>query len=192
MSKFPDCITRLIKAGIGLDDAEALRRISMTLQRWSELECGNSNTYGSWAIEREEEWAIEKVGATSAERWWDGALWAKRATRRTYDDYEKRTMVAADGCPPDSVFRETGSKPFMVNHHYMHGAGKDTVTRTLIADRERGALRRLAVIMAKYPGYQAYHQTDPRGAALYILRSGDVPEGESLSRVYTNGIAVMR
>ncbi|MFA5897669.1 MAG: hypothetical protein WC829_01020 [Hyphomicrobium sp.] len=34
-------------------DAESLRRISMTLHRWHELECGDSNDYASWAIERD-------------------------------------------------------------------------------------------------------------------------------------------
>ncbi len=33
-------------------DAESLRRISMTLHRWHELECGDGNEYGSWAIVR--------------------------------------------------------------------------------------------------------------------------------------------
>jgi hypothetical protein len=37
-----------------------------------------------------------------------------------------------------------------------------------IPDRERGAQKRLAMIMAKYPGWQAYVQGDPRGASLYI------------------------
>jgi len=34
-------------------DGEALRKISMTLHRWHELECGDSNEHGSWAIERD-------------------------------------------------------------------------------------------------------------------------------------------
>ena len=38
--------------GTARTDAESLRRISMTLHRWHELECGNSNSYGSWAIVR--------------------------------------------------------------------------------------------------------------------------------------------
>ena len=33
-------------------DAESLRRISMTLQRWFELECGDGNEHCSWAIVR--------------------------------------------------------------------------------------------------------------------------------------------
>lgn len=47
-----DCIDRLREAGISRDDAEALRRISMTLHRWHELECGDSNDYASWTIAR--------------------------------------------------------------------------------------------------------------------------------------------
>src|SRR5262245_29571655 len=43
---------RLEAAGIPLQDAETLRRISMTLRRWFELECGNSNNFVSWAIVR--------------------------------------------------------------------------------------------------------------------------------------------
>jgi len=47
-------IDRMRDLGISLEDAEALRRIEMTLHRWYELECGNSDDYKSWAIERDE------------------------------------------------------------------------------------------------------------------------------------------
>lgn len=47
-----DCVKRLIEAGIEYDDAHALRRISMTLHRWHEMECGDSNDYSSWCISR--------------------------------------------------------------------------------------------------------------------------------------------
>ena len=57
---------------------------------------------------------------------------------------------------------------------------------------ERGAQKRLAKIMARYPGYQAYVQGDPRGAALYILRPGDVPEGADVASCYNRGIAVYK
>ena len=138
----PDCIPPLERAGISPADARALRRIAMTLHRWHELECGDSNTYGSWAIER-------------------------------------------DGDEPDS-------KPYLVRHHYMHGRGQDYTTRTAIPDRETGALKRLAVIMARYPQLRAYVQGDPRGASLYILRPGDVPEGENAESYYSRGLAVYR
>jgi hypothetical protein len=136
-----DCILALNAAGIGDDDAQALRRISMTLHRWHELECGDGNSYGSWAIERDDN---------------------------------------GDG------------RPFMVHHHYRHGQGKDSVTRTPIADKERGAIRRLEKIMKSYPGFGFYIQGDPRGAALYIMRPGDIPAGESADSFYTRGIVVCK
>ena len=57
-------------------------------------------------------------------------------------------------------------------------------------DRETGALKRLAKIMARYPNLGYYVQGDPRGAALYILRPGDVPEGQDVDAYYSRGIAV--
>lgn len=123
-------------------DAEALRRISMTLRRWHELECGDSNDYASWAIER-------------------------------------------DGDEPDS-------KPYVVTHpHGRHGEPIKS-RRTPIADRETGAKKRLAQIIARYPMLTAYVQTDPRGCALYILRPSDVPEGADVSSYYSRGVAVFK
>jgi hypothetical protein len=139
--------------GFTLDEAEALRRISMTLQRWFERECGDSNQWGSWAIERDE----------------DG-----------------------DGLP------------YLVHHHYRLDGRPDSTTRTRIPDRESGARRRLGAIiternsriadttgdMTAQTAMRTYVQTDPRGAALYILRPSDVPEGGDPSAYYTRGICV--
>ena len=47
-----DCIATLVSAGISEGDARALRRISMTLHRWHELECGNER---GEAVERDEQ-----------------------------------------------------------------------------------------------------------------------------------------
>lgn len=44
------CVSQLVTLGINPDDARSLRRISMTLQRWFECECGSE--YG--IIERDE------------------------------------------------------------------------------------------------------------------------------------------
>lgn len=153
----------LLDLGFTRAEAEQLRRISMTLHRWHELECGDSNTYGSWAIERDDN---------------------------------------GDG------------PPYMVHHHYRHGQGQDTTTRTRVADREAGARKRLAAILEArndralaaiplselrreqrkggtgFAPLTAYVQTDPRGAALYILRPGDVPEGKDVQSYYTRGICV--
>ena len=57
-------------------------------------------------------------------------------------------------------------------------------------DRERGALKRLAAIMARYPTLASYVQGDPRGCSLYILRPGDVPEGQNAESYYSRGVAV--
>ena len=121
-----NCVDALCRAGIAHTDAIALRRISMTLHRWYEMECGSDNGY-----------------------------------------------IARD---------ETTGKPFWLNSYSMR--------RTPIADREAGAMKRLNAIMAKYPTLASYVQGDPRGAALYILRPGDVPEGASANSYYSRGIAV--
>lgn len=39
---------------ITTSDANTLRRAEMTLHRWAKGECGDSNEYRSWAIERDE------------------------------------------------------------------------------------------------------------------------------------------
>jgi hypothetical protein len=143
------CIPALLSAGISWDDAHALRRISMTLHRWHELECGDSNIHGSWAIVR-------------------GA--------KTKDGF---------------VHNDDG-KPFMESHHYLHGKGKDYTTHSPLADGERGALNRLNAILARYPGFMSYVQTDPRGCSLYILRPNDIPDGAKLDECYSRGIAVYK
>ena len=127
-----------VLSDLGFTDAEceSLRRISNTLQRWHELECGTD----SWALER------------------------------------------IDGKP-----------------HMVHSSGRKYVT----ADRETGARKRLSRILLdrlnrtkdaegkiQGPALSAYIQTDPRGAALYILRPSDVPEGKPADEFYSRGICV--
>lgn len=90
-------------------------------------------------------------------------------------------------------------------------SGKARYSRT--PDRERGARKRLQAIITgrnqrvitatpEPPtidqcadkvarlSVAAYIQTDPRGAALYILRPGDVPEGKDPGSYYDRGICV--
>lgn len=99
------------KLGIVLGDESinALRRASMTLHRWAEGECGDSNDYASWCIVRDD-----------------------------------------DG----KTYRET----------YPHN-GK--MRRERIPDRESGALRAVKRVCEEN-GLHFYHQTDPRGCALYV------------------------
>jgi len=123
-----DCIPVLTSLGISRDDAESLRRISMTLHRWHELECGSDNG----CIERDE---------TTGKTYWLNAMSGNR---------------------------------FPCN------------------DRETGARKRLAAVMARYPALSSYIQGDPRGAALYILRPGDVPAGQDAGSYYSRGIVVCK
>lgn len=111
-----DRIRRRLGVTLTPDECATLRRCCLTLQRWHELECGDGNEWGSWAIERDDN---------------------------------------GDG------------PPYMVRHHYGHGERPNTVTRTRIPDRERGALRRVSAIAQRY-GLAVYQQTDPRGCALYL------------------------
>ena len=128
-------IERLKSSGITEKDALALRRISMTLHRWHELECGDGNDYASWGIERD----------------------------------------------------ETTGKPYLVTHPH---TGKSR--RSPIADREKGALKRLAAIMERYPDRIGYVQGDPRGSSLYIVSHADVPAGADVDSYYSRGIAVYK
>jgi len=67
-----------------------------------------------------------------------------------------------------------------------------TGSRTPHRDNETPALARLAKIMVRYPSLSFYVQGDPRGAALFILRPGDVPAGENADSYYSRGLAVYR
>lgn len=40
--------------GVTFEDCAVLRRAASILTRWTELECGDSDDYASWAIERDE------------------------------------------------------------------------------------------------------------------------------------------
>jgi hypothetical protein len=72
---------------------------------------------------------------------------------------------------------ETTDKPYMVR--YPHD-GKPH--RSRIADREKGALARIERI-CESEGLTYYHQTDPRGCALYVSRE-PLPDND-----YTRGVA---
>lgn len=160
MRSKPDYPDRLQAAGFNFEDASALRRIAMTLDRWHELECGDSGEHFSSVLVRG--------------RKENGAF--------IYDD---------NGAP---FFEEHDNRPVQrgvrVNYYPT-------------PDRERGALKRLAAIMARYPAFASYVQGDPRGCSLYILRPEDLNGspagsrdssafGEWLSANYSRGIGVYK
>jgi hypothetical protein len=115
---------RLRSLGFTQDEAEQLRRISLTLSHWAERECNEDIRRGflrdGKVVDCSNEQECREQGKT----------------RRTWLVWTKH-----DGS----------------EGHYT------------IPDRESGALRRLRAIMANHPNLTYYHQTDPRGAALYIV-----------------------
>ena len=121
-----EMMASLERLGFSYAEAQALRRISMTLRRWFEMECGTDHG----CIERDEE----------------------------------------------------SGKAYLSNAMSGH--------RSPVADKETGARKRLAAIMAAYKRrLLAYVQTDCRGAALYILRKADV-RGQDVASIYDRGVAV--
>lgn len=44
--------------------------------------------------------------------------------------------------------------------------------------------------MARYPQYEAHHQGDPRGCALYLVPRKDLEGGKDISAYYNRGLAV--
>lgn len=137
-----EIVARLVQLGIAYHHAENLRRISMTLQRWFELECGVEGGMPNSTL------SVEREGGDG-----DG-----------------------DG------------KPFC-RIQYMERGGKWIDRKSPVRDREKGARKRLASIMADYPDLVPYVQTDPRGCAVYVLKKSDV-NGREIDSVYTRGIAV--
>ncbi len=94
----------------------------------------------------------------------------------------------------------TAGKPFRVRNW-----GVGSFRKWRIADREAGALKRLQSIVnarnaRKFPAgipdadchvdfLFAYHQTDPRGCMLYLVKTGDL-NGQAIDSVYNRGVAV--
>ncbi len=120
-----------------------------------------------------------------------------RRISRTLQHWHELECGTGEGQVSRSVERdEKTEKPYMRVQYPTSSGYNDS--RYPIADRETGARKRLAKILArvnvqragKVGPLSAYIQTDPRGAALYIIRPDDVPQGEDVSAYYNRGICV--
>jgi hypothetical protein len=84
---------------------------------------------------------------------------------------------------------EKTGKPFLVLPNIGH--------RYPVRDRQKGALKRLASIMVRYPYLVSYHQTDPRGCALYVvhvalLTPDNLGEPKrTVEQVYSSGVPIV-
>lgn len=113
---------------------------------------------------------------------WDDAV-ALRRIAMTLHRWHELECGTDGGCIERD---ETTGKAYWLNSH--------TMRRSPVADREKGALKRLAEVMGRYrdAGLTAYVQGDPRGASLYVLRAGDVPAGCDVDAYYSRGLAVYK
>lgn len=114
-------------------------------------------------------------------------------------------------CNGDIQRDEKTGKPYRYHGRYLQA--NDPRNMHFVADREAGALKRLkaivdarnlricppvhvsnaqAVIQTRNASeyVYSYHQSDPRGCALYLLKQSDIREGERIDSIYTRGLAV--
>lgn len=75
---------------------------------------------------------------------------------------------------------EKTEKPYMVVY-----PRKGQSSRSLIPDREKGALKRIKALCTLH-GLHFYYQTDPRGASLYLSREPMTDQN------YSSGVAVYK
>ena len=61
-----------------------------------------------------------------------------------------------------------------------------SMSRYPVADREKGAHKRLDAIMSRYPGLKAYCQTDPRGGTIYLCKPDDATD-----TLYNRGVFIV-
>ena len=111
-------------------------------------------------------------------------LKAERALRK-WGELECGT---GDGNRSVHVFRDESGKPFYHVEYRVGNEWKESVQPK--RDTEKAALSKVESIMADKPGFRAYHQTDPRGCSLYIIRPGDIEPGENIRALYNRGIAL--
>jgi hypothetical protein len=84
---------------------------------------------------------------------------------------------------------ETTGKPRFHSARCRYVHPHDPRATWTIPDREAGALKRLGALMAQHPWLAPYHQGDPRGASLYIVRKADIGDAD-IASVYNRGVAV--
>jgi len=114
---------------------------------------------------------------------------AIRRTAMTLERWYEMECGTDHGCIERD--EETGI-PFWYNANSRYLAANDRRAYTRIPDREKGALKRLAAMMKKYPTLGAYIQTDPRGAPVYVYKVEDLKDSQ-IDNVYSSiGVAVYK
>ena len=113
---------------------------------------------------------------------------ALRRIAMTFSRWDEAECGNSDNYKSWAIVRdEENGKPYMEIHPHT----SNEVTRYRIPDREAGAQKRLDMILSNHPELWSYHQSDPRGASLYIGRKSDLNGGD-LHAIYTRGVAVFK
>jgi hypothetical protein len=121
--------------------------------------------------------AVERLGFTSDEF---HALRRISMTLHRWHERERNGEIERMGDDGEG-------RPFTRRGNYVQA--NDPRSIRFVADRERGALKRLAKIMEGKEGVLSYVQGDPRGAALYLVPVAEL-RGQSIESVYSRGVAV--
>lgn len=138
---------------------------------------------------------LRSLGFTNAEC---DALIRAQMTLHTWAEHECNGAIQRD---------EKTGKPYWYNTNTGRKlsrtsdreAGAIKRVNKIVADRNardreprltKASVRPLAVCSQQTGAISWFHQTDPRGCSLYILRPDDVPAGQDPSCYYSRGIAV--
>lgn len=151
-------------------------------------------TKTEWTRRMRQEQTLIELGFTA-----DEAEQLRRISRVLHRWHELRCgdgascLVRGHWDPHEGEFRYDEDGAPYLELADAHGRGR----YLRVPDRERGARRRLARILearnrraAAGDEIRPYIQTDPRGAALYLLQPGDIPDGADPADYYRRGICV--
>lgn len=103
--------------------------------------------------------------------------------------YELECGAGNSTCTVSIERNEKTDQPFK-RIQFQTAAGGWADQRYPIADREKGALKRLEKLMASRPELVHYIQTDPRGCSLFLLKKSDIKDGERIDSIYSRGVAI--
>ena len=142
-------------------------------------------------ISRDDASALRRIAMT-LHRWHelecgDGNAYSSWTITRGRKETRHGQYAGGHGAHYVFIYDEAG-KPYLENHPH----SSNEAHYSAIPDREKGALKRLAAIMAAYPALTSYVQGDCRGASLYILRADDIPAGVNIDSCYSRGVAVYK
>lgn len=109
--------------------------------------------------------------------------------RRWYEQELGSELPSKNGS--SSIERHEKDKPYLVTHF-----DNGVIHRRLIADKEKGALKRLKAIEERYPWHMFYVNTDCRGPSVYVLSPQQIEfyklTQESLEYSYNRGTPVYK